>query len=115
MNLLENITLLQGACGYRWSTVPFPKAFLRPWVGGYLTFNLLEDERDPALGNDEFEGVGVGVAAALGMTIKFSAPLALEAALKGDRIVTLGRLESGDFFQDEFRIRGAYLRFIYLF
>jgi hypothetical protein len=115
LNLLNNFKLLQGAFGYRLSTVPFPKAFLRPWVGGYLTFNLLEDDRDVNAGNSEFEGAGVGMAAALGVTMMLSRSLALEAAAKGDQVFTLGWLESGDFFAEEFRMRGVYLRLIYLF
>ena len=113
LHLLNNFTLLQGAFGYRWSTVPFPKTFLRPWVGAYLTINLLEDDRDVSMGNDEFDGVGVGAAASLGVTMRVSRPLAMEAAVRGDQIVTLGRLEGGDFFRDEFRMHGVFIRIIY--
>lgn len=112
--VLNNFSILQGGIGYRWSTVPFPKTFLRPWVGAYLTFSLLEDDRDISAGNDEYEGAGVGVAASVGVTMKLSRSLALEAAVRGDQIVTLGHLESGDFFQDEFRMHGVLLRFVYL-
>jgi len=41
--------------------------------------------------------------------------MALEAAVKGDQIFSVGRLDSGESFADEFRIRGAYLRLLYFF
>lgn len=114
LNLLNNFSMLQGAFGYRFSTVPFPKVFIRPWVGAYLTFNLLEDNRDYNAENDEFDGAGVGLAAALGVTMKLSRKAALEVAARGDQIFTLGWLESDEFFAEEFRIGGVYIRFIYL-
>jgi len=115
LNLMNNMTLLQAAYGMRWSTVPFPKVFLRPWIGAYLTLNLLEDHQDVNGGNDEFEGGGVGLAASAGVTMKLSQWAALEAAVKGDQVFMFGQLESGNFFSDAFRMRGAYLRLVYLF
>ncbi|MCJ7500437.1 hypothetical protein MUP29_09285 [bacterium] len=115
LNLMNNMTLLQAAYGMRISTVPFPKVFLRPWIGAYLTLNLLEDHRDVNAGNDEFEGGGIGLAASAGVTMKLSQWAALEMAVRGDQIFMLGQLESGDFFSDAFRMRGLYLRLVYLF
>ena len=115
--LVNNFNLLQASYGYRWSTVPFPKTFLRPWVGAYLTLNLLEDlrENDPMSEEEEFDGIGIGLAAALGVTMRLDDSLALEVAVKGDQIFTAGWLDTGNFFSEEFRIRGAYLRLLYFF
>ena len=115
--VLNDFTLLQGAYGRRWSTVPFPKVFLRPWVGAYLTLNLLEDQRDinPQWEEDEYDGIGIGLAASVGVTMRLNRSVALEAAFRGDQIFSVGWLETGDFFADQFRIRGAYLRFVYFF
>jgi hypothetical protein len=61
LNLLNNFSILQGSYGRRWSTVPFPKVFLRPWVGLYVTANLLEDERDVVYQEyEEVDGLGIG-------------------------------------------------------
>ena len=115
--LVNNFNLVQASYGYRWSTIPFPKAFLRPWVGAYLTLNLLEDlrENDPLSEEEEFDGIGIGLAAALGVTMRLGDSLALEVAVKGDQIFTAGWLDTGEFYSDEFRVRGAYLRFLYFF
>jgi len=115
--LVNEFNLLQASYGFRWSTVPFPKTFLRPWVGAYLTFNLLEDlrENDPLSEEEEFDGAGIGLAAALGVTMRLDNSLALEVALRGDQIFAAGWLDTGDFFSEEFRIRGAYLRLLYFF
>jgi len=115
LNFMNNMTLLQASYGMRFSTVPFPKAFLRPWIGAHLTLNLLEDHRDINVDNDEFEGGGIGLAASAGVTMKLSQWAALEAAVRGDQIFMFGQLESGDFFNDAFRMRGVYLRLVYLF
>jgi hypothetical protein len=115
LNLFNNFSMLQGAFGYRLSTVPFPKVFIRPWVGAYLTINLLEDTRDYDEENEEYDGTGVGLAAALGVTMRLCRKAALEVAAKGDQIFTLGWLETDEFFAEEFRISGVYIRFIYLF
>jgi hypothetical protein len=114
LNLLNDFSIFQGAFGYRFSTVPFPKVFIRPWVGAYATFNLLEDNRDYSAENNESDGMGVGAAAAMGVTMKLSRKAALEVAAKGDQIFTLGWLENEEFFAEEFRIVGVYMRFIYL-
>jgi hypothetical protein len=113
--LFDNFTILQGAYGRRWSTVPFPKVFLRPWIGAYLTFNLLEDSRDINAGDEEYDGLGVGLAAAAGVTMRLSRSAALEVALRGDQVFMTGWLESGDFFSEAFRMRGGYLRLVYFF
>jgi hypothetical protein len=115
--LVNDFNLLQASYGYRWSTVPFPKTFLRPWVGAYLTLNFLEDlrENDPLSEEEEFDGIGIGLAAALGVTMRLGDSLALELAVKGDQIFTAGWLDTGEFYNDEFRVRGAYLRFLYFF
>ncbi len=113
--LLNNFTILQGAYGMRWSTVPFPKVFLRPWVGAYLTLNFLEDDRDINAEDEEFDGIGIGLAASMGVTMRLSRSVALEAAVRGDQVFIFGRLESDDFFSDEFKMRGAYLRLLYFF
>ena len=114
---VNEFNLVQAAYGMRWSTVPFPKVFLRPWVGAYLTLNFLEDQRevDPMSEDEQSDGLGVGLAAAAGVTMRLSRSIALEVAVKGDQIFTAGWLDTGDFFADEFRIRGAYLRFLYFF
>ena len=114
---VNEFNLVQAAYGMRWSTVPFPKVFLRPWVGAYLTLNFLEDQRevDPMSEDEQSDGLGIGLAAAAGVTMRLSRSIALEAAVKGDQIFTAGWLDTGDFFADEFRIRGAYLRFLYFF
>jgi hypothetical protein len=114
---VNEFNLVQAAYGMRWSTVPFPKVFLRPWVGAYLTLNFLEDQRevDPMSEDEQSDGLGIGLAAAAGVTMRLSRSIALEAAVKGDQIFTAGWLDTGDFFSDEFRIRGAYLRLLYFF
>ena len=114
---VNDFNLVQAAYGWRWSTVPFPKTFLRPWVGAYLTLNFLEDQReaDPQSEDEQSDGLGLGLAAAAGITMRLSQSLALEAAVKGDQIFSAGWLDTGDFFADEFRIRGAYLRLLYFF
>ena len=115
--MVNNFTLLQGSYGMRWSTVPFPKVFLRPWVGAYVTLNLLEDlrENDPLSEEEEFDGIGIGLAAAMGVTMRLGGSAAVEVAVKGDQIFTAGWLDTGEFYKDEFRIRGAYLRLLYFF
>ena len=115
--LVNDFNLVQAAYGMRWSTVPFPKVLLRPWVGAYLTLNFLEDQRDvdPMSENEQADGLGIGLAAAAGITMRLSKSMALEAAVKGDQIFSVGRLDSGESFADEFRIRGAYLRLLYFF
>jgi hypothetical protein len=112
---VNDFNLIQGAYGRRWSTVPFPKVFLRPWVGAYLTLNFLEDlrENDPLSEEEDSDGIGLGLAAAMGVTMRLGTSVAIEAAFKGDQIFTAGRLDTGEFFSDEFRIRGAYLRLLY--
>jgi len=112
---VNDFNLIQGAYGMRWSTVPFPKVFLRPWVGAYLTLNFLEDlrENDPLSEEEDSDGIGLGLAAAIGVTMRLSKFAALELALKGDQLFTAGWLDTGEFFNDEFRIRGAYLRLLY--
>ena len=115
--VINNFTLVQAAYGMRWSTVPFPKVFLRPWVGAYLTLNFLEDQRnvDPQAEDEQSDGIGIGLAAAAGVTMRLSRSVALEAAVRGDQIFSAGWLDTGDFFTEEFRIRGAYLRLLYFF
>ena len=115
LNLFNNFNMLQGAFGYRLSTVPFPKVFIRPWIGAYLTFNLLEDNRDYSEEYEGYDGIGAGAAASLGVTVRLSRMAALEVAAKGDQIFTLGWLDTDEFFAEEFRIVGVYIRFIYLF
>jgi hypothetical protein len=112
---VNDFNLIQGAYGRRWSTVPFPKVFLRPWVGAYVTLNLLEDlrENDPLSEEEESNGLGLGLAAAMGVTMRLGTSAAIEVALRGDQIFTAGWLDTGEFFNDEFRIRGAYLRLLY--
>jgi hypothetical protein len=114
---VNEFNLVQAAYGMRWSTVPFPKVFLRPWVGAYLTLNFLEDQRevDPMSEDEQSDGLGIGLAAAAGVTMRLSRSVALEAAVKGDQIFIAGWLDTGDFFSEEFRIRGAYLRLLYFF
>jgi hypothetical protein len=114
---VNDFNLVQAAYGMRWSTVPFPKVFLRPWVGAYLTLNFLEDQRevDPQSEDNQSDGIGFGLAAAAGVTMRLSQSIALEAAVKGDQIFSAGWLDTGDFFTDAFRIRGAYVRFLYFF
>jgi len=113
--LVKNFNLVQGAYGMRWSTVPFPKVFLRPWVGVYVTLNLLEDlrENDPLSQEEEFDGIGVGLAAAMGVTMRLGNSAAAEVAVKGDQIFTAGWLDTGEFFKDRFMVRGAYVRPVY--
>ncbi len=112
---VNDFNLAQFAYGLRWSTAPFPKVFLRPWVGAYLTLNFLEDLRDidPMSADDNSDGIGFGLAAAAGVTMRLSRSVALEVAFKGDQIFTAGWLDTGDFFAEEFRVRGAYLRLLY--
>ena len=114
---VNEFNLVQAAYGMRWSTVPFPKVFLRPWVGAYLTLNFLEDQRevDPMSEDEQSDGLGIGLAAAAGVTMRLSRSVALEAAVKGDQIFIAGWLDTGNFFSEEFRIRGAYLRLLYFF
>lgn len=114
---VNEFNLAQLAYGRRWSTVPFPKVFLRPWVGAYLTLNFLEDQRDvdPLSEAEQADGIGIGLAAAAGVTMRLSRSVALEAAVRGDQIFSAGWLDTGDFFAEEFRIRGAYLRLLYFF
>ena len=114
---VNDFNLVQAAYGMRWSTVPFPKVFLRPWVGAYLTLNFLEDQRDvdPMSEEEQADGLGIGLAAAAGVTMRLSKSIALEVAVKGDQIFSAGWLDTGEFFSEEFRIRGAYLRLLYFF
>ncbi len=114
---VNDLSLVQAAYGMRWSTVPFPKVFLRPWVGAYLTLNFLEDQRevDPMSEEEQADGIGIGLAASVGVTMRLGRSIALEAALRGDQIFASGWLDTGDFFAEEFRVRGAYLRLLYFF
>jgi hypothetical protein len=117
LNLMNNFSVMQAAVGRRWSTVPFPKVFLRPWVGLYATLNFLEDDRDLSEYSgeeDENDGIGVGLATTLGVTMRLSRSLALEAAAKGDYMALFGRLEAGETFADSFLMRGVYLRLIFI-
>lgn len=115
--LVNDFNLVQGGYGMRWSTVPFPKTFLRPWVGAYLTLNFLEDHREvePVTEDKQSDGIGIGIAAAAGVTVRLSRSVALEAAVRGDQIFSTGWLDTGEFFAEEFRVRGAYLRILYFF
>ncbi len=115
LNLMNNFSIVQVGIGRRWSTVPFPKVFLRPWIGLYGTLNFLEDDRDlseqPAEEEEEvWEGLGVGVATSFGVTMRLSRSVALEVAAKGDMMMLFGRLEEGEIFSDSFQMRGVYLR-----
>lgn len=114
---INDFSLLQGGYGMRFSTVPFPKVFLRPWVGAYLTLNLLKDTRglDTYEGNEDYDGIGVGVAAAAGVTMRLTRSLALGMAVRGDRVFTAGWLDTGEYYKDAFGIRGAFLRLQYFF
>lgn len=47
--------------------------------------------------------------------MRLSRSVAQEAAVRGDQIFSAGWLDTGDFFAEEFRIRGAYLRLLYFF
>jgi hypothetical protein len=117
LNLMHNFSVVQVAIGRRWSTVPFPKVFLRPWVGLYATLNLLEDDRDLSDYSgeeDEYDGIGVGLATTLGVTMRLSRSLALEVASKGDYMALFGRLEAGENFADSFLMRGVYLRLMFI-
>jgi hypothetical protein len=117
LNFMNNFSVMQVAVGRRWSTVPFPKVFLRPWVGLYATLNFLEDDRDLSVysgGEDENDGIGVGFATTLGMTMRLGHSLALEVAAKGDYMALFGRLEAGETFADAFMMRGVYLRLLFI-
>ena len=117
LNLMNNFSVVQAAVGRRWSTVPFPKVFLRPWVGLYATLNFLEDDRDLSEypeEDDENDGIGVGLAATMGVTMRLGHSLALEVAAKGDYMALLGRLEAGETFADAFLMRGVYLRLLFI-
>jgi hypothetical protein len=117
LNLMNNFSVVQVAVGRRWSTVPFPKVFLRPWVGLYATLNFLEDDRDLSEYSgeeDENDGIGVGLATTLGVTMRLSRSLALEVAVKGDYMALFGRLEAGETFADAFMMRGVYLRLLFI-
>jgi len=117
LNLMNNFSVVQAAVGRRWSTAPFPKVFLRPWVGLYATLNFLEDDRNLSVlpeEEDEKDGIGVGLATTLGVTMRLSRSLALEAAAKGDYMALFGRLEAGETFADSFLMRGVYLRLIFI-
>lgn len=117
LNLMNNFSVVQAAVGRRWSTVPFPKVFLRPWVGLYATLNFLEDDRDLSEypeEDDENDGIGVGLAATMGVTMRLGHSLALEVAAKGDYMALFGRLEAGETFADAFLMRGVYLRLLFI-
>lgn len=116
---VNDFNMAQFAYGIHYSTVPFPKAFIRPWVGAYATLNLLEDlrvrEYDPDTGVNEADGIGLGVAAAVGVTVRLDESLALEGFIRGDEIFTAGWLDTGEFFNDRFGVRGVYIRLLYIF
>ena len=91
--------------------------FLRPWVGLYATLNFLEDDRDLSEypeEDDENDGIGVGLAATMGVTMRLGHSLALEVAAKGDYMALFGRLEAGETFADAFLMRGVYLRLLFI-
>jgi hypothetical protein len=116
---VNDFNMAQLAYGVHYSTVPFPKAFIRPWVGAYATLNFLEDlrvrEYDPNTGENHADGIGLGVAAAAGVTVRLGGSLALEALVRGDEIFTAGWLDTGEFFNDRFGVRGVYFRLLYIF
>jgi hypothetical protein len=115
INLLNNFYIAQGAYGRRWSTVPFPKVFLRPWVGLYVTASFLEDERDLVYQEyEEIDGLGAGLASAAGLSMRLSRTFALELAAKVDTIFLFGQLETGELFGDRFEMYSIYLRLLFI-
>jgi len=113
LHLLNNFSIVQGAYGRRWSTVPFPKVLLRPWVGLYVTGNFLEDDRNVVYQEyEEADGLGAGLASAAGLSLRLSRNFALELAVKVDTIFIFGQLETGELFGDRFEMYGIYLRLL---
>jgi hypothetical protein len=115
LNLLNNFSILQVAYGRRWSTVPFPKVLLRPWVGLYVTGDFLEDDRHAVYQEyEEADGLGAGLAAAVGLSLRVTRTFALELAVKADTIFIFGQLETGELFGDRFEMYGVYLRLMFI-
>jgi len=82
--------------GVKYDFSPFPKTFITPWGGLYLSLNYLDDRSDLEPGESQGEnwnGLGLGAAAAVGLSMRLGGDFILQASARKNRFGALALLE----------------------
>ena len=102
---LGDLILANVLVGVKYDLSPFPKTALTPWGGLYLSLNYLDDRSDLEPGQEQgedWDGYGLGVAAAVGLSMRLGGDFILQASARRNSIGAVGLLEDFTGFADRF-------------
>jgi len=100
---LGDLILANLLVGAKYDLFRFPEAAVTPWSGLYLGLNYLDDRSDLEPGEyqgEDWDGLGLGVAAAVGLSVRLGGDFILQVSARRNRFASLALLENFDAMAD---------------
>jgi hypothetical protein len=95
----------------------FPKTFLTPWAGLYLSANFLDDTRNNPEGEEpveDWDGIGVGLAAGAGITFRLGKEMMVQLSARRNEFGAVANMDSSGLTSDRMNTTEFSLVFIIL-